>query len=208
VETFGINNFKKDPLHRIKKRIEKFYPHNSEKGIQGHYIIKARNKPKNDGFFIDTEMQYKNNRIDMVWVDLEAKKIAFVELKTISDARLYIDEDQEKESIIDQLKRYKGFARKHKTDLIDYYNRVFSIKKELGLLPKYVKENSLENFKLIEEPILLVGDCTQPWIKDNFDSLNSKLKGIAFGCVYHGKKTWNFEIPYKTGKNRFNLDGV
>ena len=63
VETFGLNNFGKEPLQRIKKRIKKFYPSNSEKGIQGHYIVETRNKLKNDGFFIDTEIQYGNNRI-------------------------------------------------------------------------------------------------------------------------------------------------
>jgi len=207
IQTFEINNFKKEPLQRIKNRIKKFYPNDSEKGIQGRYVVKVRNKLKNDGFFIDTEIQYGENRIDMVWVDLRIKKIAFVELKKISDGRLYIDNNQDKENISTQLKKYYKFASKNKTGLIEYYNRVFCIKNELGLLPKYVKENSLENFKLIEKPILLVGDCTQNWI-DNYakKTLNKQLQGIAFGCVYHGKTTWNFRIPSKTVGNYFKLD--
>jgi len=36
-----INNFADQPLARIKKRIKKFYPNNSEKGIQGHYVTRA-----------------------------------------------------------------------------------------------------------------------------------------------------------------------
>jgi hypothetical protein len=56
------------------------------------------------------------------------------------------------------------------------------------------------------KPILLVGDCTQKWIDKNANLLKNQLQGIALGCVYHGKETWNFKIPSKTARNCFNLD--
>ncbi|MBU4444755.1 hypothetical protein KJ656_06700 [bacterium] len=202
-----INNFKKESLERIKKRVRKFYPNDSEKGIQGQYVINAQNKSKSkNGFFIDTELQYDNKRIDMVWVDLGTKKIAFVELKTIGDERLYIDSNKRQEAIDKQLSKYYEFAREHKDTLIDYYNRIYCIKKNLGILPEFVKENSLEYYKLIEKPILLIGDCTQKWIDKNAKDLNNQLKDIAFGCLYHGRATYNFRIPYNTSRNCFRLD--
>lgn len=186
----------------------KFYPNYSEKGIQGKYVIKANNESRSaNGFFIDTEMQYENKRIDMVWVDLVSKKIVFVELKTIGDQRLFIDGNSSNETIDKQLRKYFDFARENRVALIDYYNRVYLIKKELGILPEFVKENSLANYDLIEKPILLVGGCTNKWIDNNAASLNSQLKDIAFGCLYRGKTTYNFRIPFQTSRNCFRLDG-
>jgi len=207
LKAIDINNFGKESLERIKKRVRKFYPNDSEKGIQGKYVINAKNKSKiENGFFIDTEFQYDNKRIDMVWVDLRTKKIAFLELKTIGDERLYIDSNKTQETIDKQLSKYYEFARENKDTLIDYYNRIYCIKKDLGILPVFVKEKSIEDYKLIEKPILLVGNCTEKWIEKNAKDLNNQLQDIAFGCLYQGKATYNFKIPYKTSRYCFKLD--
>ena len=207
LKTIEINNFEKESLEGIKKRIRKFYPNTSEKGIQARYVLEANNRSRNaNGFFIDTEMQYENKRVDMVWVDLVSKHFVFVELKTISDERLFIDGNSSKETIDKQLRKYLEFAHENKGALIDYYNRVYFIKKELGILPEFVKESSLSNYDLIEKPILLVGDCTENWIDNNANDLNSQLKDIAFGCLYQGRSTYNFRIPFKTSRNCFRLD--
>ena len=73
-------------------------------------------------------------------------------------------------------------------------------------MPEFVKEISLKNYELIEKPILLIGDCTQKWIDSWAGVLKDQLKDIAFGCVYHGKTTYNFRIPYKTSLNYVRLD--
>jgi hypothetical protein len=215
-KVIDINNFEKQSLDKIKKRIKQFYPDNSEKGIQGKYIIHNNKISKNgNGFFVDTEFQYKDSRIDMVWVDLITKEIAFVELKTIGDQRLYLDtnnnsqkiNDQVKDMIDAQLRKYYDFANTNRKALIQYYDKVFQIKKKLGILPDFVNDNSLSNYDLIEKPILLVGDCTQQWIDDYAKkTLIPQLKDIAFACVFHGPKTYNFNIPDKSTHNRFRLD--
>ena len=214
-ETISINNFEKETLDRIKKRIRKFYPNDSEKGMQGHYVIKNNGNVKNPkGFFIDTEYQFSidvnqessKGRIDLVWVDTERKEIAFVELKTIGDQRLYAANCNNPESIDIQLKKYTIFARKNERELIEYYDVVFQIKKKLEILPPFVTEDSLLQYTLIHKPILLVGDCTQKWIDNNANDLNNQLKDIAFGCLYQGKGTYNFRIPYKTSNYCFRLD--
>ena len=204
----NINNFESKSLERIKNRVIKFYPNNSEKGIQGQYVVTTKNKKQCDGFFIDTEFQYKKGRIDMVWVDLKTQKIVFVELKTIGDERLYIDKNKKIETINKQLSKYYEFTHNNKDALINYYDKVYCIKKDLGILPEFVKEISLSNYELIEKPILLVGDCTNKWIDKHVGDLNKQLRDIAFGCIYQGTGTYNFRMPYKTSGNRFRLDGI
>ena len=213
-EPIELNNFSKEPLEKIKKRIRKFYPNDSEKGIQGNYVVRNNySSEKTNGFFIDTEFQYADCRIDLVWVDLETQKIAFVELKTMGDERLYVDKKQEHKSkasdTIDvQLGKYCEFVSNNKDDLLKYYNKVYCIKNELGLLPEFVKEQSLVDYELIKKPILLVGHCSQEWINNNADELNKNIKDVAFGSLYQGKNTYNFRIPYKSAQNRFRLSEV
>ena len=206
-QTIDINNFEKKSLERIKKRVSNFFPHDSEKGIQGHYVTKNNNESKGkNGFFIDTEFQYDDKRIDMIWVDLEKGQIALVELKTIGDPRLFGGRAQSPDPINAQLEKYYKFANKNKKDLRQYYSKIFSIKKGLGILPNFVMEKSIEGFDLIEKPILLVGNCTKEWIKTYANKLNGKVQDIAFGCVYQGSNTFEFGIPYKTSRYSFRLD--
>jgi hypothetical protein len=196
LEVMPLKNFKKEQLERIKKRIKKFNDNSSEKGIQGDFVTKNNNKKRGDGFFIDTEFAYGKSRIDMVWVDIKMKKIFFVELKTIGDSRLYIPEGKnphsDVEMIDDQLEKYNQFIKKNAENLKSYYNTVFQIKKKLGILPEFVKEETIHDYNVEEKPILLVGDCTRPWIKYNAPTLNEKLKNIAYGCFYQGKGTRTF----------------
>ncbi len=206
LQTIDIKNFGEEALERIKKRIRKFYPNDSEKGIQAQYVINNNQKRSGEGFFLDTEMAYDDNRIDMVWVNIATKAIAFVELKTIGDERLYVSGKKDVETIDKQLKKYYEFAQDNRNDLIEHYDRVYHIKKDLGLLPGFAKDDSLKDYRLIENPILLVGDCTQQWIDKNAEDINNRLKDIAFGCLYQGKTNYNFKIPYKKSRNCFRLD--
>ena len=96
-KTIAINDFDKESLELVKKRIIKFYPNDSEKGIQGRYVIKNNRQSDAQGFFIDTEFQFSlkignevsRGRIDLVWVDMEKKQIVFIELKTITSESIY-----------------------------------------------------------------------------------------------------------------------
>ncbi len=205
LQTIDIENFDTDALERIKKKIRKSYPNDSEKGLQGQYVINNNKKRSGNGFFIDTEMAYGDNRIDMVWVNIATREIAFVELKTIGDDRLYATERESNETIEKQLKKYHEFALENKNELIDYYGRVCQIKKELGLLPEFAESSSLKDYRLIEKPILLVGDCTQQWIDKNAEDINNRLRDIAFGCLYQGKTNYNFKMPCETSQNCFRL---
>jgi hypothetical protein len=196
-----INNFHSNTLSQIKKRIERFNKNDSEKGLQGTYVVRNNTKESANGFFIDTEFASDRIRIDMVWVNLEKKEIAFVELKTIDDARLYPYKGQNKdtEAIDDQLRKYHGFVRQNAKLLIQYYDRVYQIKKKLDLLPSYTTEvKGISDYTFIEKPILLVGNCTRDWIKKHDEKLDEAIQEIAFGRIYQGTNTFDFNIPEST----------
>ncbi len=99
-----------------------------EKYIQGHLLTTYSTK------YIDSEFAYKdentNIRIDLV--ECVDGKLTFVELKRIDDDRMLKIDDTDPE-IINQMNQYKDFINKHKTELIDYYQKIYAIKKDLEL---------------------------------------------------------------------------
>jgi hypothetical protein len=202
----GTDNFSDKGIENLQNRIEKFFPPSSEKGIQADFVLK-------NSAFLDTEFQYnsedksKRIRFDLVWVDEKSHKLYVVELKTISDPRLYYNGnnlDSSSDDKIDaQLKKYRGFIRKHSHDLLSHYGRVLSIKRKLEVLPEgFPQLNSLDGFMFEERPILLIGDCTQVWIDANKCRLKDSIQDIAYGCFYQGKNTRLFYIPRRTTGNR------
>ncbi len=205
LKTIQTNNFDNYTLKRIKNNIKQYYPNSSEKGIQAKYVISSYEN-KINGIFLDTELQYNQNelRIDMIWLDFDMKLLSFVELKTIGDQRLFCDSKSKKESIIDQLCKYEEFISSKTKDLLLYYNEVFSIKKSLGIISeKRTKVKSIENYKIIEKPILLIGDCSQVWINNNSANINDRIKKHSYACIYHGLNNTNFRFPNKSAKNIF-----
>ena len=193
-----INDFDSDTLSQMKNRIRKFNENESEKGLQGKYVVENNSKELAKGFFIDTEYASGRMRIDLVWVDFDQKEIVFVELKTIDDARLYPYKEQNKEieAIDDQLRKYHEFIRQNTGHLIQYYDTVYQIKKTLNLLPSFATaKETISQYAFIEKPILLVGNCTRDWIRDHADKLDSALQEVAFGRVYQGRTTFGFNVP-------------
>jgi hypothetical protein len=203
-----INNFDPDAVASIQNSISKYFSSASEKGIQAQFVL-AHNSS-----FIDTEFQYtsedKGKRFDLIWVDINTRKLFVVELKSVKNPELNFDEQSRNsksyKKIDSQLTSYKSFIKENKRNMEKYYQKVFHIKKKLGILPEGLRiENSLEGFTFEEQPILLIGDCTQAWIKDNSARLDAALTNIAFACFYQGKETRNFHIPEKTQGNRHIL---
>lgn len=194
-----IKDFSEAELKIIKKRISKFYPPSSEKGIQASFVVKNTQ-------FLDTEFQHRSGiRFDLIWADVAKRKLFVVELKTIGDQRLYIGEKSKNNNKIDQqLGKYRDFVKKNQRNLLSHYQRVFQVKKGLGILPAGLQGlDSLDAFTFEEKPILLIGDCTQDWIKQQRDRLNKAIEKIAYGCFYQGKSTRQFYIPEKTKGNKY-----
>lgn len=200
IDIAEIGAFSKDWIKKAKKRIGLFNSPESEKAIQADYVISNSN-------FIDSEFQVsKNARIDLVWLEIneKEKRLYFIELKTIGDNRIYFDEEVKinEDKIHDQMKKYQEFLTKHSKEILKHYKTLVQIKKEINLLRKSITDD-LSDLQIETKPILLIGDCTKKWIKDNSESINEKIKDFAYGAVYHGRQTNSFSIPTKNQKNEF-----
>lgn len=202
LDNFSVNG---RGIRALQKRIGNFFPPSSEKGIQADFVL-------NNSSFLDTEFQYTYNKInvrfDLIWVDVDLKKLFVVELKTIGDPRLYFN-DKSRESmgynkIDSQLIKYQSFLTTQNQNLVDHYKRVFEVKKRLDILPDGLRElDSLDGFQFEEKPILLIGDCTQDWIDQNKTRITNSVKDVAYGCFCQGENTRRFYIPKKDTRNKW-----
>jgi len=185
-------------LPRIKANIGHHYSASSEKGIQARFVLKS-------GGFIDSEFQcsfvyenvQKTARIDLTWIDINNQEIIMTELKTIGDPRLY-DGD-----ITLQLTKYMQFIELNGERLLDYYQRLFLIKQQLGLVPEPLRHlESLEGFIVQEKPLLLFGDCNKKWIANFADDIRDAVQNVAFGSYFSGKPEYNCDRIIRTNRNR------
>ena len=118
----------------------------SEKYIQSQYI---KNYHYN---YIDSEFAYKDDSFD-IRVDLIEcinGELRFVELKTIDDGRMLKKTDDNPE-VVEQVKAYEDFISNYKKEIVEYYQKVWEIKKDLGLRIPEERPSSLA-----EKPLLLI----------------------------------------------------
>ena len=153
-----------DVLERVKKEYSQKHQVGgvvpkekwSEKYIQGTLIIQSRHCHLDSVFaYIDGET---NNRID--WVRCDNGNVTFVELKRMDDGRMLHDTDATPE-VVFQMNRYKQFIEKYKPQLLLYYQKLYDIKKSLGLPVPDFKPASIN-----ETPELLIFDR---WEKNTID---------------------------------------
>ena len=131
-----IGNCLEEVLERVKKEYSQKHQVGgvvpkekwSEKYIQGTLIIQSRHCHLDSEFaYIDGET---NNRID--WVRCDNGNVTFVELKRMDDGRMLHETDATPE-VVFQMNRYKQFIEKYKPQLLLYYQKLYEIKKNLGL---------------------------------------------------------------------------
>ena len=100
----------------------------SEKFIQGTLITHSSE------FHLDSEFAYNDsetsNRIDLV--RCSDGMVTFVELKRMGDNRMLHETDATPE-VVYQMKRYKQFIEKYSSQLLEYYQKLYDIKKILEL---------------------------------------------------------------------------
>ena len=100
----------------------------SEKYIQGTLIVQSRQ------YHLDSEFAYNDsetsNRIDLV--RCSDGMVTFVELKRMGDNRMLHETDATPE-VVYQMKRYKQFIEKYSSQLLEYYQKLYDIKKLLEL---------------------------------------------------------------------------
>lgn len=124
----------------------------SEKYIQGNIIMAHR------GNYIDSEFAYNDNqlkiRVDLV--ECIAGELRFVELKRIDDNRMVTLDMYPK--ILSQIDNYRKFISKYNKEILEYYQKLYLIKKSLGITIPFVKPRELN-----PKPKLLIFDR---WVKE------------------------------------------
>lgn len=121
----------------------------SEKYIQGTLIVQSRQ------FHLDSEFAYidgeTSNRIDLV--RCSDGMLNFVELKRMGDNRMLHETDATPE-VVYQVNRYKQFIEKYSSQLLEYYQKLYDIKKSLELpVPEF------RPICINPIPELLIFDC-------------------------------------------------
>ena len=159
-----IGNCLEEVLERVKKeysqkhQIDGVVPKEKwlEKYIQGTLIVQSRHCHLDSEFaYIDGET---NNRID--WVRCDDGNVTFVEVKRMDDGRMLHETDATPE-VVFQMNRYKQFIEKYQPQLLLYYQKLYDIKKNLGLPVPDFKPASIN-----ETPELLIFDR---WEKNTID---------------------------------------
>lgn len=100
----------------------------SEKFIQGMLVINSRT------VHLDTEFAY-NDAQDDIRIDLTQCRngcLTFIELKRMDDNRMLHATDNNPE-VVYQMQDYKDFIARYRSELLEYYKKVFDIKVQLGL---------------------------------------------------------------------------
>lgn len=117
----------------------------SEKFIQSQYVLKYCSQ------YIDSEFAYKVSphdiRVDLI--ECKDGQIRFVELKRIDDARMLKKSEIDPE-VVEQVRKYRKFLDEYENDIVDYYIKLWNIKKDLKL------PNTARPVSLNKEPLLLI----------------------------------------------------
>lgn len=139
----------------------------SEKYIQGTLIVQSSHCHLDSEFaYIDGEM---NNRIDLV--KCSDGIVSFVELKRMSDNRMLHETDTTPE-VVFQMNRYKQFIEKYSSQLLEYYQKLYDIKKSLELPVPVTRPTCINPV-----PELLIFDCWEKNTKGR-DEHRSRLCDI------------------------------
>jgi hypothetical protein len=199
-DPLAFSQFEDEKIEAVTKHINKYYGSESEKAIQYKFAT-------TDPFIIDTEFQMGNAlRIDLVRLDSNAKKIVFIEVKTIGDSRLFSDPDDDPNHIYHQLNKYRNFIAANSNDILAYYTNVLKIKADLGIITDLkVSQLSLTGWQVEPKPLLAFGDCNQKWIDQNADNIDTAIKEVACGAYYFGAPKYSLDLILTTNKNRHIL---
>ena len=103
--------------------------------------------------------ELSTDKIDICCFEPYLRKLLYVEVKRIGDARLY-GSGREDAEVISQLRRYGERVRKHKNGILEACRKVLGIKRQLGLGDRFLGLPKDENLDLVDKPALLVGHCS------------------------------------------------
>lgn len=145
---------------------------------------------------IDQEIAFQEtgqsrDQIDLCHFDTGLRKLVFVEVKRISDKRLFLRNGSVE--VLDQLAAYGRRLCEQKREICDVYRSVVRWKRELGLGGRLVHVPQDCEMDLLEKPVLVIGDCSDDDVKrinaaaEEWAPLMQGLPMVAAGYILCGK---------------------
>lgn len=135
---------------KLKENITRFYGNDnpraleetSEKYVQWAWSTLWGNDILDTEFAYNLDELLPDLRIDMVQNCYGTLK--FIELKRINDNRLRVKDPDAVPEIISQMHKYAEFISIHKEELLTYYQKVYDIKRDLGIRTSKYRPKALE----------------------------------------------------------------
>ena len=119
--------------------------------------IKGNIRIKHPLQYLDSEFAYNSGQIRIDLIECKEGDTRFVELKRIDDARM-VTNDKNPE-ILNQMKKYRSFIEDNKENIVEYYQKIYDLKKKLKLPVPATRPQTVN-----VEPLLLIFDR---WTKSN-----------------------------------------
>ncbi len=123
----------------------------SDKENWSEAYIKGNIRIKHPLQYLDSEFAYNSGQIRIDLIECNDGGTRFVELKRIDDARMLTNDRNPK--ILDQVEKYRLFIEENQGNLLEYYQRIYDLKKKLKLPVPSIPPTTVNT-----EPLLLIFD--------------------------------------------------
>ncbi|CAN5359833.1 hypothetical protein BH11PLA2_BH11PLA2_38430 [soil metagenome] len=160
---------------------------------EGAVVQAILERPEN--CILDQEITFQasgqpRDKIDLCYFDAGLQKLVFVEVKRRVDSRLW--KPTEQPEIISQLRAYGDQLRNLRSNILEAYREVVSIKQSLGLGRRLSAIPAGGPADLLEKPLLVIGDCSLADVQamnsgsPEWQTLLKGLPDVAAGLILCG----------------------
>ncbi len=144
--------------------------------------------------------EHSKDKIDLCVFDSVLGAFSFVEVKTITDSRLISLSSRKVPEVIQQLERYKDRIKQNSSKLINVFEDVVQMKRQLGMGVRLAKIPESVPRAIVSRPALVIGNCTQVQVREIMGGsgiwkpLMDALPSVASGLILCGKSGANLEL--------------
>ena len=152
---------------------------------------------RHDNIILDQEIKFQTpgelaaDKIDICHFDTHLNCLSFVEVKGIHDPRLQPGANDLPE-VVDQLQRYGERIQQEQEVILEDFQQVVAIKRQLGLDERLIGVPIEGPTRLLRKPVLVIGNCSRNDVQaivgghENWMPLMNGLGDVAAGLILCG----------------------
>ena len=159
LEPQNLGDCGQDVLNEYKRKVRSVVQH-GESQIIHHIASHPANVIIDQEIPLQTTGSPTSEKLDLCHYDTQHQSAVFVKVIMIHDSRLKADADQVPE-IIQQLKRFREQIEKHHQTIIDTYQKIVAIKRQIGLSERVEAIPPSGPSRLMKKVLLVIGGCSQ-----------------------------------------------